>query len=170
LLARFDDRGIVIGGVAASLLARPRLTADVDVVMILSIENLPHLMAAAVEEGLVPRIADAEAFARRHRVLLLRHEASGINVDISLGMLPFEVEAVERSIIREVGPVVIRLPTPEDLIVFKAVAHRPKDLLDIQAIIESHPDLDRERIEYWVHEFAQALEMPELWDDIATLL
>jgi hypothetical protein len=36
LLARFDDQGVVIGGVAASLLGRPRLTADVDVVMILS--------------------------------------------------------------------------------------------------------------------------------------
>ena len=32
----------------------------------------------------------------------------------------------------------------EDLIIFKAVAHRPKDLLDIQALIESHSDLDRE--------------------------
>ena len=96
LLARFDDQGI---------------------------ENLPHLMAVAAEEGLVPRIADAEAFARRHRVLLLRHDASGISVDISLGMLPFEVEAVERSIVHEVGSVAIRLPTPEDLIIFKAVAH-----------------------------------------------
>jgi hypothetical protein len=170
LLTRFDDQGIVIGGVAASLLGKPRLTADVDVVIILSIENLPHLVAVAAEEGLVPRIADAEAFARRHRVLLLRHEASGINVDISLGMLPFEMEAVERSIIYEVGSVAIRLPTPEDLIVFKAVAQRPKDLLDIQAIIQSHPDLDRERIKYWVREFAQALEMPELWDDIAAWL
>jgi len=170
LLARFNDQGIVIGGVAASLLGKPRLTADVDVVMILSIENLPQLLMAAAEEGLVPRITDAEAFARRHRVLLLRHEASSINVDISLGMLPFEVEAVGRSVTREVGSVAIRLPTPEDLIVLKAVAHRPKDLLDIQAIIESHPDLDRERIKYWVHEFAQALDMPELWDDIAAWL
>jgi len=170
LLARFNDQGIVIGGVAASLLGKPRLTADVDVVIILSIENLPTLIAGAAEEGLVPRIADAETFARRHRVLLLRHKASGINVDISLGMLPFEVEAVERSITYEIGTVAIRLPTPEDLIVFKAVAHRPKDLLDIQAIIESHPDLNRERIKYWVREFAQALDMPELWDDIAAWL
>jgi hypothetical protein len=170
LLTRFDNQGIIIGGVAASLLGKPRLTADVDVVIILSIENLPNLVAVAAEEGLVTRIGDAEAFARHHRVLLLRHEASGINVDISLGMLPFEVEAVERSITYEVGSVAIRLPTPEDLIIFKAVAHRPKDLLDIQAIIESQPDLNRERIKYWVHEFAQALDMPELWDDIAAWL
>jgi hypothetical protein len=60
--------------------------------------------------------------------------------------------------------------TPEDLIVFKAVAHRSKDLLDIEGIIRSHPNLDRERVERWVREFAAALEMPELWEDIAPML
>ncbi|MCK4452508.1 MAG: nucleotidyltransferase [Anaerolineae bacterium] len=170
LLARFGDQGMVIGGVAASLLGKPRLTADVDAVILLSVEDLPHLMEAAAQEGLLPRIANAEDFARRHRVLLLRHQESGIHVDISLGVLPFEVEAVERSIVHHIGSLAIRLPTPEDLIIFKAVAHRPQDLLDIQAIIESHPDLDRERIRYWVGEFAQVLEMPELWEDIASWL
>ena len=170
LLARFDDQGIIIGGVAASLLGKPRLTADVDAVILLSVEDLPLLMEATAQEGLVPRITNAEEFARRHRVLLLRHQESGINVDISLGMLPFEAEAVERSVIYQVGPLAIRLPTPEDLVIFKAVAHRPKDLMDIQAILESHPDLDRERVKRWVREFAQALELPELWDDIVSWL
>jgi Nucleotidyltransferase of unknown function (DUF6036) len=170
LLARFDDRGIVIGGVAASLLGKPRLTADVDAVILLSVDDLPRLIQAARDEGLVPRISDAEKFAGRNRVLLLRHEASDINIDISLGILPFEIEAVERSIVYQAGPLSIRLPTPEDLIIFKAVAHRPKDLLDIQAIIASHPDLDRARVRYWVGEFAKVLEMPELWDDIAAWL
>lgn len=170
LLARFDDQGVVIGGVAASLLGKPRLTADVDAVMLVSTDDLPRLMEAAAQEGFAPRIADADQFARRNRVLLLRHQNSSIDVDISLGMLPFEVEAVERSTLYQIGEVAIRLPTPEDLIIFKAVAHRPKDLLDIQAIIASHPDLDRERIRNWVSQFAQALDMPELWDDIARWL
>jgi hypothetical protein len=34
-------------------------------------------------------------------------------------------------------------------------------------LVEGHPDLDRKRIKRWVREFALALEMPELWDDIA---
>lgn len=170
LLARFEDRGIIIGGIAASLLGKPRLTADVDAVLLLSIEDLPRLMEAASQEGLVPRLSDAEDFARCHRVLLLRHQESGVNVDISLGVLPFEVEAVERSTVHQIGPLAIRLPTPEDLIIFKAVAHRPQDLLDIRAVVESHPDLDRKRVEQWVHEFARRLEMPELWDDIAPWL
>jgi hypothetical protein len=170
LIDRFQEKGIVIGGIAASLLGRPRLTADLDAMLLLSIDDLPDLIQAAKEEGLLSRIHDAGAFARRNKVLLLCHQPSGTNVDISLGMLPFEVEAVERSTLYPIGPISVRLPTPEDLIIFKAVAHRPKDLLDIQAIIESHPDLDRERIRGWVTEFAQALEMPELWEDIAELL
>ena len=78
LLARFGDRGMVIGGVAASLLGQPRLTADLDAVIILDVAELPHLLEAAIQEGLIPRISDAEAFARQNRVLLLRHAESGM--------------------------------------------------------------------------------------------
>jgi len=62
------------------------------------------------------------------------------------------------------------LSSAASLIILKSVAHRPKDLLDIQAIIDGHPDLGRERIRRWVGEFAQLLEMPELWTDIAVWL
>ena len=170
LLGRFHDQGMFIGGVAASLLGRPRLTFDIDVLILLSTDDLPGLIQAAAQEGLAPRIAEADVFAREHRILLLRHLESGIAVDISLGMLPFEREAVQRSVLHDTGTLAVRLPTPEDLIVLKAVAHRPKDLLDIQALIETNPDLDRERIRFWAREFAEALDMPELWTDIAPWL
>lgn len=170
LFGRFHDQGMIIGGIAVSMLGRPRFTADVDAVMLVSTEELPQLMEAAAQEGFVPRISDALDFARRRKVLLLRHAASGVAADIALGSLPFELEAMRRSIIHHVGELSIRLPTPEDLIVFKAVAHRPQDLLDIQSVVSSHPDLDCARIEQWVREFAEALEMPELWDDISSLL
>jgi hypothetical protein len=87
-----------------------------------------------------------------------------------LGILPFEQEAVQRSTLHDTGTFAIRLPTPEDLIIMKTVAHRPKDLLDIQALIETNPGLDRERIRFWVSQFAEALEMPELWTDIVPWL
>ena len=170
LFARFHDQGMIIGGIAVSMLGRPRFTADVDAVMLVSTEELPELMEAAAQEGFVPRISDAVDFARRRKVLLLRHAASGVDADIALGSLPFEMEAVRRSIIHHVGELSIRLPTPEDLIVFKAVAHRPQDLLDIQSVVSAHPNLNRARIERWVRSFAEALDMPELWDDISSLL
>jgi len=43
LLTRFGDRGIIIGGVAASLLGRPHLTANVDAMMLLdTLQTCPN--------------------------------------------------------------------------------------------------------------------------------
>jgi predicted nucleotidyltransferase len=103
-------------------------------------------------------------------MVLLRHTSTGTDVDIALGMLPFETEMVDRSAECRTGNVSIRLPTPEDLIIVKAVAHRRRDLADIESIVQAHPNLDRKRIETYVRAFAGALDSPELWDDIASLL
>ena len=170
LIEQLDNQGVIIGGVAASLLGQPRLTADADAMVLLSVEELPRLVELARTEGLQPRIADVVAFARRSRVVLLRHEESGIDVDISLGLLPFEVEAVERSEEHQAGALRIRLPTPEDLIILKAVAHRPKDMGDIEAVIAVQEHLDTKRIAFWVRQFAELLETPELWTDLEKLL
>ncbi|MCB0055538.1 MAG: nucleotidyltransferase [Caldilineaceae bacterium] len=170
VIEKLDDRGVIIGGIAASLLGEPRLTADADALVLLSIDEVPLLIELAQAEGLHPRFADIVEFARRSRVVLLRHPESGIDVDISLGLLPFEIEAVERSQEHRAGSLTVRLPTPEDLIILKAVAHRQKDMLDIEAVIAAQPHLDKERIAFWVRQFAELLEMPELWTDVERLL
>lgn len=170
LIERLNNQGVIIGGVAASVLGRPRLTADADAMLLLSLDELGSLLKLAKEEGLTPRLPDAEVFARRSRVVLLRHEDTGIDVDISLGLLPFEVETVERSQEIDVGTLRIRLPMPEDLIILKAVAHRPKDLEDIEAVMSVQQHLDYERVEFWVRQFAEVLEMPELWGDLEKII
>lgn len=168
LLSKFDNQGVIIGGIAVSLLGQARFTEDLDAMVLLSIDEIPHFLEAAKSEGIEPRIAQADDFARRNRVLLLRHTASQTDIDVSLGILPFEQEMVARSQVYEIDQALkIHLPTPEDLIIMKAIAHRPKDLLDIQGIIGNHPRLDRARIQDWVTQFAELLERPELWEDIA---
>jgi hypothetical protein len=170
LIQVFDDQGVIIGGVAASLLGTPRFTVDLDAVFLVSIRNVSDLLLEAERLGIEPRISDPIRFARRTRVLLLRHIPSGTDIDISLGSLPFEVEMVERSVVVEVSSLKMRLPTPEDLIILKAVANRPKDLEDIRAIAASHPDLDHERMRYWLEQFGAALDLPDFWDTIQNLL
>ncbi|MEW6285339.1 MAG: nucleotidyl transferase AbiEii/AbiGii toxin family protein [Chloroflexota bacterium] len=170
LLHQFDDRGVVIGGIAVGFLGKPRFTADVDAMFLLSTRDIPKFLDLARREDIVPRHSDAEEFARKSRVLLLKHVPSGIEIDISLGVLPFEEEMVERGSAKSVANLTIRLPTPEDLIIMKAVAHRPKDLEDIRTIADKYPNLDVKHIEKWVKEFGEALEMPELWNDIEPIL
>jgi predicted nucleotidyltransferase len=170
LLSQFHDQGVIIGGVAVSLLGTPRYTVDLDAVFLLSLDDIPRLLAEAAKLEIEPRISDPISFARKSRVLLLRHRPSGIDIDLSLGILPFEYEMVMRSKMVDLGTIQIRLPTPEDLIIMKAIAHRPKDLADIQAIASSHPRIDKERIRFWVEQFSEAIELPELWSDISKLL
>jgi hypothetical protein len=170
LLVHFNNQGVIIGGIAASLLGTPRYTVDLDAVFLLSFDHLPKLLDEAEKRGIKARIADPIGFARTSHVILLRHESSGTDIYLSLGTLPFEEEMVERSQIFDLGVIKLRLPTPEDLIIMKAVAHRPKDLFDIQAIAASHPDLDRRRIRFWLDQFGEALDMPDLWEIISALL
>ena len=169
LLAKFDDRGVIIGGIAVGFLGRPRLTEDVDAMLLLSTHDIPRFLEAAKIENFQPRVSNAEEFARKNRVLLLQYTPTGTTIDISLGILPFEEEVIQRSSVQSTGSLSVRLPAPEDLIIMKAIAHRPKDLEDIRTIIDKHPNLDVGRIQSWVKQFAEVLEMPALWEDIAGL-
>jgi hypothetical protein len=171
LISRFNDRGVVIGGIAASVLGEARYTEDLDAMFLLSIQDIPQFLRYAKQEGIVPRIENAEDFARKNRVFLLRHAITATNIDISLGIMPFEQEIIQRSSIQEFDDSLqVRLPTPEDLIIMKAIAHRPKDLEDIRTLAVKYTHLDFARIERWIKEFAELLEMPELWGQIEKIL
>ena len=169
LLVKCENRGVIIGGIAVGFLGKPRLTEDVDALFLLSVHDIPQFLETAKIENIQPRIPNAEEFARKNCVLLLEHAPTQTNIDISLGILPFEEEMVERGIVRSTSTLSIRLPTPEDLIILKAIAHRPKDLEDIRTIIDKNPKLDTDRIKQWVNSFGEILEVPSLWDDIADL-
>lgn len=158
-----------IGGVAVSLLAEPRATQDIDVVIWLDEGRWASFLEAGEAHGFTTRIGDPLEFAVRARVFLLRHR-SGISVDISCGALPFEREMIERAVAHQIGGTQLRVPTPEDLIITKAVAQRAKDLIDIESILRVHKNLDFARIRHWTLEFAEALEMPELVENLERLL
>lgn len=73
-------------------------------------------------------------------------------------MLPFESELVHRARATEVGKVRFPLATPEDVIVMKALALRPRDVGDIEGILESNVDLDLARIRATLAQLSAALE------------
>src|SRR5688500_11404827 len=93
----FDAAGVhaaIIGGVAASLLGKPRLTRDIDAVVL---DAEPEaLIASGAPYGFLPRISDAVDFARNTRMLLLRVTEGAIDIDLSFGALAFEYEVIDR--------------------------------------------------------------------------
>jgi hypothetical protein len=113
LISRFDQRGVVIGGIAASVLGQARFTEDLDAMFLLSMQDITRFLNEAKQEGIEPRIENAAEFAKKSRVLLLKHTVTDTNIDISLGILPFEQEVVERSLMHEFDETLqVRLPTP----------------------------------------------------------
>jgi hypothetical protein len=159
-----------IGGVGVSLLAGARATKDIDAVLWLDTTQVESFLPTGAAYGFVPRINDAAEFARTRRVLLMEHQPTGIPVDLSCGALPFENELIARARTLTIGSLQLKVATPEDLIVMKAVAHRPRDLADIEAILNIQLNLDLARVRGWVKQFADALEMPELMEDLEKLL
>ncbi len=161
---------MLIGGIAVSLLSKPRFTADIDLVIIIDNDDVDRIVRIAKKYTIQPRIKEAIPFAQKNRVLLLRHTASSINIDISLGMLPYEIEAISCSKQYKIGKVSYNLPRVEDLIILKAVAHRTKDMLDIRELVNTHKKLNVHYIQKTIKEFAGVLEMPEIWDDIESIV
>ena len=169
-LQRADRRAIIVGGLAASLLGRPRLTRDIDALADIADDDLELIIESAAATGIEPRIDDARDFAIRSRVLPLRHRASQIDIDLVMATLPFEQDAVTSGQSRSLGPVDIRLPRVEDLLIMKAIAHRPRDLADIEGLLLAHPDADLHRALRWIREFAEASAHPELLEDFERLV
>jgi hypothetical protein len=58
----------------------------------------------------------------------------------------------------------VRAPmcTPEDLVVFKAIAGRSKDVEDAEALLALYPEIDRERVRARVAELSVLAEAPEM--------
>jgi predicted nucleotidyltransferase len=161
---------VVVGAVAASLLGRPRTTQDVDLLVLLDENRWEEFIASGRAFGFDQRHADVIRFAREARILLLRHAPSQTDVDMILGMLEFEHELLKRAITCKAGNLKVPLPRPEDLIVLKAIAHRARDVADIEGILDTQPKLDLAAVRRDVAELAAMIEMPEIVDDLEALL
>ncbi|HRK21521.1 MAG TPA: nucleotidyl transferase AbiEii/AbiGii toxin family protein [Fimbriimonadaceae bacterium] len=161
-LSELGLRYALIGGIAVILRGYDRATQDVDAVVLDSDETLPAILKTFERHGLQLRIADAEAFARRNRVILLQ-ASDGTGIDVSMGLLPFETELVERATLEPLTHAIeVPVATAEDLIIMKLVAARDRDLDDVRRLIELHPNLNGGRIRKIVSEYAEALDQPEI--------
>jgi len=152
----------IIGGVAVQVWGEPRLTIDLDITVLTPPEGTGAFVQLLLQR-FASRVPDPVGFARRTRVVLIQ-ASNGCNVDISLGVPGYEEEVIRRAVDCEVAPgKTVRLCSAEDLIVHKAVAGRPQDLIDIEGVIYRQGDrLDVKYIRRWLREFADVLEMPEI--------
>ena len=157
-LEDLDAPSMILGGIAVIARGVPRLTVDIDATVWGENVALEELFKSLAAQDIRPRIPEAEEFARRRQVLLLVHAPSGTPLEVSVGWLPFEREAILRAETVDFGGVPISVARPEDLIVYKAVAWRPRDQEDVERLLVLHGDeIDLDRVRELVRQFADAL-------------
>jgi hypothetical protein len=123
---------MVIDGIGVIARGVPRQTIDVDATVWADAVETSTLLNLLARHEIRPRIADAADFAQRHQVLLLRHDPSGTPMEIGVASLPFEREALARATMVDFAGIQVRAATPEDLVVYKAVAWRDRDRSDVE--------------------------------------
>jgi hypothetical protein len=165
LVAALDELGApaaIIGGVAVIVHGVPRATVDVDATVSAREVEVEQLARALVRHGIEPRVDGALALARTRHVFLGRHLATGIAIDVSLAWLPFEEEAIAKAEERDVAGTRARVVRPEDLLIYKLVAARPRDLDDAENLLVVHGQgMNLRRVRSVVAEFAAVLEDEE---------
>lgn len=153
---------MIIGGIAVMARGVRRFTADIDAAVRGDEIELPALVQALANKQIVPRVQDAIELARTNLVLLLRHEPTGVDFDVSFAWTSFEHEAIAAASVAAFGAVKAPMAQPEDLIIFKSIAGRGRDLDDAIALLTLYPDIDLERVRARVRQLAAAAEAPEL--------
>lgn len=140
LAAVLDRRSLawyVFGAQAVVIWGRPRLTADVDVTVLVPDGVLDSLLADLSRAGFVLRVVDVGDFVRRTRVLPLVHSGSLLPVDLVLAGPGIEEVFLQRARRVELGGTSIPVISPEDLVVTKILAGRPKDIDDVQSVLRA---------------------------------
>jgi hypothetical protein len=160
---------MVIGGIAVITRGVRRLTTDVDVVVRGDASNVASLLVMLERHDIRPRIDDAVAFARENLVLLLRHLPSGVDIDLSFGWTAFEAEAIATSTRATYGVTSLPMASVEDLVIYKAIAGRPRDVEDALALMLMHPDIDRARVRRRLVELAELANEPEIVERLERL-
>ncbi len=162
-------RHIVIGGLAVTVVGEPRTTADADVIAFLAVEEAETLIGEAVAAGF--EIQPEVERERLHTTGTLCFRRGPFQLDIILASLPFEEEALKRASRRKLFGLMLSFPRPEDLIVFKVLAGRQKDLLDAEGIARRHAGrLDRRLMEETIRPLCDLAEDMTAWNRLQDVL
>ncbi len=165
-----EDAGLesmLIGGQAAIYHGSERTTRDIDLTVWVEDTAIRSLIARARAEGFETLQQDPLGSALARRLLILMHKESGIQIDLMIAGTPFENEALGRAISARVAGVRMRVIRPDDLLVYKLLASRARDIEDAACIIEKGMErLDLRRLRAILTELDTALGR----DDLAATL
>jgi predicted nucleotidyltransferase len=141
----FREKGIaycLAGDLAVSMLAKPRATEDVDLIVVLDESDFPSFEALVRSHFEVIQVRDIMRFrtASIWRFVLGDGNEGLVLLDLILADREEYLAAINNAVEIVIDDCRINVITPKDLIAVKQLAGRPADLMDIEALREALDD------------------------------
>ncbi len=153
-----DQEGIayaLIGGHAVNLYIEPRLTRDIDVTIAAGTDYVERIDAAlsATSFELVRKVGHDLPSGPD----FLRYLRDQVVVEIQTAKTEFQEQVIERA----TNVDGVRVATPEDLIILKLIAYRPKDMDDLRGLRDL-PSINWAYVQRWADEWDIADRLTQL--------
>lgn len=128
----------LIGGCARNAYAPPRATRDVDFAVAVDSAQLAALVSSFLASGFKPATSVTAEVGDSVPDLILFRNGQGERIDVLIAKTAFETQALSRATRRPVpGYETIPIVTVEDLLVYKLLAGRPRDMADAEEVARS---------------------------------
>lgn len=144
----------VMGGLAVRLYAIPRFTNDVDLTISIARDKLVLLfdslrkinceIPSPFDQGWLDSVAGFPFFK-----VDFVHDDRTIEIDIFISETDFQDSLIRRRREIETPVGTITFVSPEDLILLKLIASRPRDLIDVQEVFFTLGQLDIAYLKEW---------------------
>lgn len=130
----------LIGGCARNVYAAPRSTRDVDFAVVSDAEGYQRLSELLDQKGFTRRSETRAVDDAPVPDVALFSDDTGARIDLLFAHTSFEADAIARATSRALGSdggLMIPVVTAEDLIVYKVLASRPRDVNDIEDVAKA---------------------------------
>lgn len=143
LLTENSIQYILIGGLAVSAYYEVRATQDIDITLLADLENLKFLHNLIVKK-FVPAFSDSLSFFEKNFVLPVYDKITKLKVDFVAGLSEFDRTAISRCRRINIGKIKVNVCSIEDLIIYKLVASRGQDNVDVANLFKfNKKEIDR---------------------------
>lgn len=160
---------MIIGGQAVLLYGEPRLTRDIDITLGINIDRFNDILMVTKELSLKPIPKEPEQFVKQTFVLPTIDEANEIRVDFIFSFTPYEMQALQRTRKIIIMNQEVAFASPEDLIIHKIFAGRPRDMEDVKSVMIKNREIDIQYIRKQLKEFDALPEKKDflkMFDDV----
>ena len=144
---------MVIGGQAVMIYGEPRFTRDIDITLGVGTERLDQILSVCKKLSLKPLVRDIKHFVEQTMTLPAMDGETGVRVDFMFSFTPYEEEAIRRTRKIKIKGRAVHFASPEDVIIHKIFAGRPRDTEDVRSILLASHSLDVGYIKRWLKEF-----------------